>query len=261
MTTNAKVRLIQASMDLRTRVHASLPWGFRLGSVLLQVKFAAESEDFGKLVFGVFLLSEVEGMPSTSVVPESLRDIDRLPSGYGRDFGVAARRVARKFFSDESVIDDLLSTVGLKVLSDPKFRSTIRGKPLSEARSYVYRMIANQARDMLRAQKVRRHELLDDVVADPASWDTLEELIPESEKAAIRTELEESVAPWMLPDLPLYFDLLLDGYSNKEIAEKRLLPSLQHRPVSQQALAKYRAKMKEVLQRHFDVQAQILLAG
>ena len=41
-----------------------------------------------------------------------------------------------------------------------------------------------------------------------------------------------------MPDLPLYFDLLLDGFSNKEIAEKRLLPSLESHPISQQAMAK-----------------------
>lgn len=69
------------------------------------------------------------------------------------------------------------------------------------------------------------------------------------------------MSPRLLPDLPLYFDLLLDGHSNAEIAEKRLLPSLRERPISQQALATYGSKLKQVLERHFDVQAQVLPAG
>jgi hypothetical protein len=36
---------------------------------------------------------------------------------------------------------------------------------------------------------------------------------------------------------------------------------LRERPISQQALAKYRSKIKQVLERHFDVQAQVLPAG
>jgi hypothetical protein len=59
----------------------------------------------------------------------------------------------------------------------------------------------------------------------------------------------------MMPDLPLYFDLLLDGFSNKEIAERRLLPSLELQPMSQQAMAKYRDKLKTVLRKHFEIQA------
>ena len=63
------------------------------------------------------------------------------------------------------------------------------------------------------------------------------------------------MSPRLLPDLPLYFDLLLDGFSNKEIAEKRLLPSLESHPISQQAMAKYRDKLKNVLRRHFEIRA------
>jgi DNA-directed RNA polymerase specialized sigma24 family protein len=169
--------------------------------------------------------------------------------------------VARKFFPQDIDVDELLSSIGLKVLTDPTFQRAVAGRPLAEAKSYVFRAISNRARDMLRSNRVRQHDVLDDLVGDPASWSTLGEMIPEREQAQIKKELESVVSLRLLPDLPLYFDLLLDGHSNAEIAEKRLLPSLRERPISQQALAKYRSKLKQVLERHFDVQAQVLLAG
>ena len=59
--------------------------------------------------------------------------------------------------------------------------------------------------------------------------------------------------PRLAPDLALYFELLLNGHSNKEIAERRMLPSLREKPISQQMLARYRDKVRSVLERHFDV--------
>jgi hypothetical protein len=39
-----------------------------------------------------------------------------------------------------------------------------------------------------------------------------------------------------------------------------MLPNLREKPISQQALAKYRSKIREVLERHFEVQAGLLEA-
>lgn len=124
---------------------------------------------------------------------------------------------------------------------------------------YVYKVIGNQAKDVLRYQKVRQHQLLDEAVHDPSAWAALGRLIPERERDDIEDELKAAVSPRFVPDLTTYLNLLLDGYSNKEIAEKRLLPSLKEQPITHQALAKYRAKVKEVLERHFQVQS--CLAG
>jgi DNA-directed RNA polymerase specialized sigma24 family protein len=203
-----------------------MSWGYRLAAVLYQVKFASDPEGFGRLVYGMFLMLRVTGMPPTPLVPSTSREIDRLPRGYGHDFGLASRALARRFFTDEGEVDDLLSVVGLKVLSDTSLHRGLAGKPISEAKSYVFKTIANQARDMLRSQRVRQHDVLDDLVGDPASWTSLGRHIPERETDQIKRELEAVVSPRLLPDLPLYFDLLLDGHSNAEIAEKRLLPSL-----------------------------------
>ena len=254
----AQLRLVEAAEALRSKVYSSLPWGYRLASLLLQVRVAADPQSFGRLVYGVFLLSGVRGMPPTPEVPTSTKEIDRLPRTYGLEFGTAAKALAARILTDEDQVDDLLSAVALKVLSEPTLRRAIAGKPIAEAKSYIFKVISNQAKDVLRHQKVRLHQLLDDTVGDPSSWAALGRLIPERERNDIEDELKAAVSPRFLPDLPTYLDLLLDGHSNKEIAEKRLLPSLREQPISQQALAKYRTKVKEVLERHFQVQSCLM---
>lgn len=232
-----------------------MPWGCRVASLLFQLRFASDPESFGRLLYGVFLLQGVTDLPPTPVTPRNTREIDRLPKGYGREFGLAARTVARKFLSNESDVDELLSMVAIKALSDATLHRAITGKPLSEARSYVFRTVANLARDVLRSQKVRKHDVLDDVVTDPTSWSALGDLIPEQEKSRIMESLERSVSPNLAPDLPMYFSLLMDGFSNKEIAERQMLPSLKDKPISQQMLARYRDRLKAVLEKHFDVRS------
>jgi DNA-directed RNA polymerase specialized sigma24 family protein len=143
----------------------------------------------------------------------------------------------------------------LKLLSNHSIEQSVRGKDVYQAENYVLRLVQNQALDLLRSQKVRRHEEISDVIEDPKSWQALGEIIPPREIDQLRRELERAVSPTLLPDLPLYFDLLLDGYSNKQIAEDKLLSSLKAKPMTQQGLAKYRDKIKDVLRGHFNVQA------
>ena len=116
-------------------------------------------------------------------------------------------------------------------------------------------IIKNAAIEKLRSDKIRRHEDIEELIDVPSRWDDMGKLLPEHEKEQLAQELERAVSPRMMPDLPLYFELLMSGYSNKEIADKRLLPSLQEKSMSQQALAKYRNKIKQVLERHFEVRA------
>jgi DNA-directed RNA polymerase specialized sigma24 family protein len=251
----AKTRLIEAATALRRTIYRALPWGLRLGGLLFNLRYAADARSFGQLSYGLFHLYGVNGLPGTPFVPETLREIDRLPDGYGAEFGQKARRIAQKYVSDADQVDEILSLAALKLMSSSTFERSVRGKNLHEAENYVLRLVQNQALDMLRSEKVRRHDDITELLREPGSWEGLSELIPEREQAAIKLELEQAVSPRLMPDLPLYFDLLLDGHSNKEIAERRLLPSLESHPISQQAMAKYRDKLKSVLRKHFEVQA------
>ncbi len=250
---NTRGRLIMAANELRRTVFASLPWGLRVGSLLFHLRFGADAGSFGQLAFGLFHLFGVNGLPRTPFVPETIREIDKLPDGYGAEFGQKARRLAWRYLRDPESVDEVLSLAAMKLISNKSLDKGVRGKDLHQAENYVLRMVQNQALDMLRSEHVRRHEDITEILREPGSWEGLGELIPEREQDAIKHELEQAVSPRLMPDLPLYFDLLLDGISNKQIAEDRLLPSLKEKPISQQALAKYRDKVKNVLRQHFEI--------
>jgi len=250
-----RARLIQAAEATRRQVFTSLPWGLRLACVMFRVRFAADARSFGRFTYGLFHLFGVNGLPRAAHVPETIREIDKLPDGYGAEFGQKARRVVTKYLRDSDHIDEALSTVALKLIGNKSVENGVRGKDLHQAENYVLKMVQNQALDVVRSERVRRHEDITELLREPGSWESIGELIPQREQEQIRRELEESVSPRLAPDLVAYLDLLLEGVSNKSIAEQKMLPSLRERPMSQQGLAKYRDRIKQVLQRHFEVQA------
>jgi len=254
-----RMRLVKAAEDLRRKVFASLPWGVRLGSTLFNLRFAADAATFGRLTYGLFHVYGVNGLPRTPAIPETLRQIDKLPANYGLEFGQKARRVAGKYLSDADQVDEVLSSTALKLVGNRTLDGRLKGMWLYEAENYVLKMVQNQALDLLRSDRVRRHDDLTELLHEPGSWDNLDNLIPEHEQEKIKRELEKAVSPWILPDLPLYFSLLLAGYSNKTIAENQMLPSLRKKPISQQGLASYRNRVKDVLRRHFEIRAEVQL--
>jgi len=200
-------------------------------------------------------------MPRVDVIPNSIREIDKLPRELGREFGYKCRNVAAKYLrGSDDAIEELLSEVVVKLISSPEVKRVLNSEVLSRAESYVLKIIRNMGIDQLRKIHVRRHESIDELIESPSHWDELGAILSESEKDDIAAELEKAVSPRLLPDLPRYFELLISGYSNKEIAEQRMLPNLREKPISQQALAKYRSKIREVLERHFEVQAGLLEA-
>jgi DNA-directed RNA polymerase specialized sigma24 family protein len=219
---------------------------------LFQLRFAADPATFGNIAYGVFHILEVQGLPRTAFVPKTIREIDRLPREYGREFGNRALGVARKYLHNDDDVEEVLSLVALKLVSNESLKKSIKGKNIREAENYTLRAVQNQAVDYLRGQKVRRYEEINDLISEPESWDGLGDLIPKREQEQIKNELESGGNK----DISMYLELLLDGYSNKEIAEKKMLPFLKLRPISQQALAKkYRNKLKNVLMTHFEVQS------
>jgi len=257
----AQQRLILAVHQLRARVFSSLPWGYRVARFLVQIRFAAEPGAFGRLTYGLFMLYGVEGLPRVDFRPKTIREIDKLPRDFGREFGYKCRNVAAKYLrGSDDAIEELLSEVVVKLISSPEVKRVLSGEVLSRAESYVLKIIRNMGIDQLRKNHVRRHEDIDELIESPSHWDELGAILSESEKDDIAAELEKAVSPRLLPDLPRYFELLISGYSNKEIAEQRMLPNLREKPISQQALAKYRSKIREVLERHFEVQAGLLEA-
>ena len=169
----------------------------------------------------------------------------------------SADKRARNIRSNDA-IEELLSEVVVKLISSPEVKRVLNSEVLSRAESYVLKIIRNMAIDQLRKIHVRRHESIDELIESPSHWDELGTVLSEREKDQLSMELKEAVSPRLLPDLPLYFQLMMEGYSNAEVAEQRMLPSLKEKPISQQALVKYRTKVRDVLERHFEVQASVL---
>ena len=64
---NPRDRLILAANELRRTVFASLPWGLRVGSLLFNLRFAADARSFGQLAYGMFHLYGVNGLPQDAV--------------------------------------------------------------------------------------------------------------------------------------------------------------------------------------------------
>lgn len=259
-------RLAQAARDLRAKVAASLPWGLRVARLLHQVKFATEPAEFGQAMYGLFLLYGVTDMPPAPFMPKNTREISRL-KGYGREFGKKAYGAALRYFKNDSrtrsqsantredLIQDVLSRVFLKLYSDTDLESKLRGQSLSYAENYTLSSVKTETLDTLRREKIRAHEAIDDIVEQPAAWDNLGDLIPRSEQQQIISELESSVSSDYAGDIGLYFQLILDGYSDAEITRGRMLPYLEDKDIpvnrADSRLDKYKRTIKTVLEDHF----------
>lgn len=262
-------RIVLAAHDLRRRVYASLPWGWRLGNLL--TKLASDSSSaFGQVAYGLFLLHGVtdmpaiKGEPAENSKPEKPAEIDRkIPRGYGKDFGQKTYRVLLRRFKSPDFAEEVMSEGIIKILTgDSYIARELNGKSLAKAENLFIKTMVNLGIDIERRRGRERsmvdHEGEDIPFEDPNAWRLLEEKLPEKEISEIKRELSAIVDPRLAPDLALYFDLLLDGYKDSEILRNKMLPFLkewgeyehkQHANWSKN----YKEKIKVVLRNHFDV--------
>lgn len=264
-------RLITAAHELRREIYASLPWGFRVAELL--VKLAGHTDDFGRVAYGLFLMAGVTGMPTINghppevFEPESVQDIPhRIPRGYGREFGAKVYRTLLKNFGGYvDIVEDIMSAGMLKVLNkENEFFSDLRGLPLARAEQILIVRLIRLGKDMVRKFDTQHGRLkskpVDDegrdvieTIEDPNSWADLGEMIPERVIDNIQKDLAAKINPKVLPDLPLYFKLLMEGYTDAEILRDRMLPFLQGSDkVMTQGnwVTTYKNKIKDVMERH-----------
>ena len=252
-------RIIQASHDLRRRVYATLPWNYRLASLLFELRMGGTAEDLGRTAYGIFLLYGVTNMPETPFTPKTTREIGRLPKSYGADFGKKLEKVVKGYtYNHKEDTEDVLALLWTKLLSDPALKRLLEGKPLNEAEKIVYTTVRNLATNKYNFNKKKlRNTDLESLVEEPASADfsKLDTILLESEKEDIIEELERLGKGQLGRDLPLYFKLLVDGYTNTEIAENQMLPSMKENPMTQQGLARYRKEIERVLTKRIEREA------
>jgi len=209
-------------------------------------------------MYDVTGMPPIKGEDPALFKPSTPREIERkIPPGYGADFGKRAYNILLRRFSKHGVdfVDEVLSEGMVKMLQgDKALANLIRGKKLKEAENIFFTSLVHLGTDLER-RRSREKSLVDDegaeaVVEDPRAWQALESHLPESEIDSIREELSR-VNPRLAPDLPLYFDLLLEGYRDADIIRDQMLPFLRDNPMSQQAWSQgYKSKIKEVLRRH-----------
>lgn len=222
------------------------------------VRFATEPSVFGQSMYGLFLLYGVTDMPPAPFIPKNTKEISRL-KGYGREFGARASGAVLRYFRNDArrneILQDVLSTVFMKLYADPNLESQLKGKSLSFAEHYVLKAVQNESIDQSRKEKIRKHDNFEDLVDQPGNWDNLGEMIPQSEQDQILNEIENSVSPLMSKDIGLYFKLILDGYSDAEITRGKMLPYMEDKTITPDKadgrLYKYKKTIKDVLENHF----------
>jgi hypothetical protein len=235
-------------------VYASLPWGYRLAKTFFELKIGSTASDFGRTAYGIFLLSDVTGMPEAPFIPKNTRDISRLPKNYGVDFGRRAEVQAMKGAKgNKTDSEDILAKAWTRLLTETHLKESLKGKTLKDAEGLVLRMVMTTGFDFAKSKSRQRIDDVEGVIEQTSGdWGDLGELLLESEKKELLKEMEKAVSPRIAPDLPLYFQLLMDGVSNKTILEEGMLPSLKDNPVSEVTMYKYRNSIKEVLEKHLE---------
>lgn len=248
----SKNRLIQASNDLRRKTYASLPWGYRLARAFFELRLGSTASDFGRTAYGIFLLSGVTGMPEAPFIPKTTRDISRLPRNYGVDFGKKAQAQAMKGAKgNETDSEDILSQTWTKLLTSESIKSSLKDKSLKEAENIVLHTVYTTGLDFLKSKNRQRIDEVEGIIEQTeGDWGDLGEMLLEGEKKDLLRKMEKAVSPRVAPDLPLYFQLIMDGVSNKTILDEGMLPSLRDNPVSEITLYKYRNSIKDVLEKH-----------
>lgn len=219
--------LRQRLASLNRRIYSSMPWGFRVGELL--VHLAADGLDaFGRSMYALFIQAVVRGMPDLhdgKPAIDTIQDVHRrgpaaLPPGYGKPFATRVYKILLSKFGSPEVAEEAMSAVLLKAVRGKLHISN--GSTLHDAESYVITVALNGARDLLRAQGRRREDslvrdndegALDIDVEDPTSFERLDKLLPASELAKIFQGLKG-----IHPRAPEWLKARLDGESGNEIS-------------------------------------------
>lgn len=252
---------------------SEIPRGTKVANLLFQLRVGSDANLFGRMVYGLFWIWGVEGLPPLQNPPKMLPQISRIPRGYGLDFGKRVFGMAvSKFSGDRDKAEELLSEfLTIKVMDKQhKLADKFKGLPLKEAESIVMTAVKNFVRDTKRdthrEEKVEGPGKTDlsetqHLLNSPDQSQVVEELISEGELSRVVQEVQRMIAPKrpdIAKDIPLYFDLLMDGTSDSKIINNKMLPFLEGAPMSQQAWQQgYKEVIKKVMDKHLDRHADL----
>lgn len=262
--------LSKRAEDLRRRIFASLPWGYRLASFLLRLS-SSILDAFGRVMYAEFIKRGVTDMPDIGGQPAASwkerldkagpRAGDMIPRGTGREFAQKAWKILLSQTKNPEMAEEVMTLVIEKIIKNPKL---VKAEPLRVAEGYIITALKATYIDRVRFEKRRKQisgpsltvedESGESVTLDPedpSSWKQVGELLPESELREIIRDLER-----LHPSAAAFVDLSFQGYTPTEMARQGLLPHLEGQPTSvqnvHQWIQKWKPRIQQVLQKHID---------
>lgn len=217
----------------------------RLAVVWLRLGGLPE-QALGRTLGAVFLIKGVRGLPDANGNPAEEVSLDggvqavirRLPLNYLEDRAEGIYRKLKAWTSlPDDVLDETVSRWLLRFVVLDGMRHMEEGLSLSSAVAYVVFGLRNEALNQWKKYKREREygsveEGDADLVADP---EALRRVVkrPVWEAPAVRRQLEK-----VHPDVPLFLDLLMEGYPAKHIVmgepggDGSMLPHFKERPMT-----------------------------
>jgi hypothetical protein len=246
----------------------NLPHNTRVANLFFQLRVGSDANLFGRMIYGLFHVWGVTGLPPLQNPPKNLTQISKVPRGYGFDFGRQVYGMLMSKVKDKDKVEEILSEFLTVRIMDKqhKLADRFKGKALDEAQKIVATALKNFLVDTRRHDKSRDKEDLNlvneetgEILDTPDGADSLDEILPPGELNQVVREVQRLLAPKnpdIARDIPLYFDFLMDGTPDSKIIGNKMLPFLQDRPMSPQAWSKgYKDVIKNVLDKHLSRQA------
>ena len=266
-----QAKLASRASDLKRRIYASLPFGYRVAQLLFRLKIADDfiKRTIGRALYAEFIRAGVAGMPDVSgkpaldlqekIIKLKMKGANILPSGYGGRFGgelwgVAAKRLHMR---DAEAIADVLQNVMIEVYNRNKGGkdSKLQAVALSSAESYIKWLVGKRALDWLKKPEHSRQQSLTDPetgrmpdLVDTKALKGLWRMLSPGDAGKFRRELSKIDRD--NPDRPWeYIEGVLQGRSNSDIARDWGVD----RSRITQLLKRWQPEMKRIFMKYIDI--------
>jgi hypothetical protein len=222
--------LLHRAAEVRRTIFASLPWGVRFAHIWGQLVAGDEAlfDAWGKALGAIFLQAGVPEMPDPGPGWEKHPgDARRLPHGYMADFMAEVyRTILGQSARDPSVPEEAISSFFNKLQTGKaKIDLTKLTEGFKSAKTWAYTGMVNEGKT-IRKKKVREFSRQEDVREDEEGREAPADLIDPRALDEFR-KLERNPRMWkewmdylaqhLHPDMPLYLNLRMEGYTNDQI--------------------------------------------
>lgn len=261
-------RLVSASTALRRRIWASLPFRIRIAEVFSRLA-SMGTDAFGKVMYGEFLnhnvsgLPDIHGKPALEVANGKKNITNRLPPGYGREFGRKCFLMLMGLARNPQVVEEIMADFAVKFLESGS-KHLREGTTLREAENFVMRSLKNANIDRMRKKRELSDNLGDGEEGEARS---LYDVTPTFDETTVEKLFDERMLPKVRqrlktihPSAEQYVKLIIDGHSDREILgdPEHGEPSLLDDPLTttgkhlnEKNWGSYKVKIFDVLKKEF----------